>query len=219
MSRESEIKFPAQRGFYRIPQVVVVNYGVGNLRSIRKGLEKSGAHVNISHNPTELHNADAIVLPGVGAFAPAVKNMAQITDVVAEAMKEGKPILGVCLGLQLLFTRSSEGGSVKGLDFISGEVVKLPDSVKTPQMGWNTIEFAKSHPLLDGVKEYSYVYFVHSYYPQPTDSDVVVTTTEYGVRFASMIAKKNLFATQFHPEKSSKTGLIMLNNFVKMVRR
>ena len=192
---------------------------MGNLRSIRKGLEKSGAQVQITHNPTDLRNADAIVLPGVGAFAPAVKNMAPITDVVAEAMENVKPILGVCLGLQLLFTQSSESGSVKGLDFISGDVVKLPETVKTPQMGWNTINFAKSHPLLEGIKDHSYVYFVHSYYPQPTDTDVIVTTTEYGVRFPSMVAKKNIFATQFHPEKSSNTGLIMLKNFVRIIKR
>ncbi len=196
-----------------------MNYGVGNLRSIRKGLEKSGAHVKITHTPTDLRASDAIVLPGVGAFAPAVKNMAPIADVVAEAMNNGKPIFGVCLGLQLLFTQSSEGGTVKGLDFISGNVVKLPDTVKTPQMGWNTIDFAKSHPLLDGVNDHSYVYFVHSFYPQPTDPDTVVTTTQYGIKFASMVAKKNLFATQFHPEKSSKTGLTMLKNFVKIVKR
>jgi len=192
---------------------------VGNLRSIRKGLEKSGAQVQITHNPTDLRSADAIVLPGVGAFAPAVKNMAPITDVVAQAMENGKPILGVCLGLQLLFTQSSEGGSVKGLDFISGDVIKLPETVKTPQMGWNTINFAKSHPLLEGVKDHSYVYFVHSYYPQPTDPDVIVATTEYGVKFPSMVAKKNIFATQFHPEKSSKTGLTILKNFVRIIKR
>jgi len=196
-----------------------VNYGVGNLRSIRKGLEKSGAQVKITHTPTVLRASDAIVLPGVGAFAPAVKNMAPIADVVAEAMNNGKPIFGVCLGLQLLFTQSSEGETVKGLDFISGNVVKLPDTVKTPQMGWNSIDFAKAHPLLDGVKDHSYVYFVHSFYPQPADPDTVVTTTQYGVKFASMVAKKNLIATQFHPEKSSKTGLTMLKNFVKIVKR
>ncbi len=199
--------------------MAVVNYGVGNLRSIRKGLEKSGATVQITHNPKDLRSSDAIVLPGVGAFAPAVKNMAPITDVVAEAMKNGTPILGVCLGLQLLFTRSSEGGSVRGLDFISGEVVKLPESLKIPQMGWNTINFANSHPLLEGIKDHSYVYFVHSYYPQPTDPKVIVATTEYGVRFASMVAKKNIFATQFHPEKSSKTGLTILKNFVRITKR
>jgi len=199
--------------------VAVVNYGVGNLRSIRRGLEKSGSAVKITHSPTDLLSSDAIVLPGVGAFAPAVKNMAPIADVVAEAMNTGKPILGVCLGLQLLFTRSSEGGSVKGLDFISGDIVKLPDTVKTPQMGWNTLNLEQSHPLLDGVKDGSYVYFVHSYYPKPIESGVVVATTEYGVRFASMVAQKNLLATQFHPEKSSKTGLTMLKNFVRIVKR
>jgi glutamine amidotransferase len=199
--------------------VAVVNYGVGNLRSIRKGLEKSGANVEITHSPTRLRNSDAIVLPGVGAFAPAVKNMAPIAEVVAEAMKNGKPILGVCLGLQLLFTRSSEGGSIRGLDFISGDIVKLPENVKTPQMGWNTLNIVQSHPLLEGIKDGSYVYFVHSYYPQPTDPQVIVATTEYGVKFPSMVAKNNLFATQFHPEKSSKTGLTILKNFVRIVKR
>jgi len=199
--------------------VAVVNYGVGNLRSIRRGVEKSGASVDITHSPTNLRSSDAIVLPGVGAFAPAVRNMAPITDVVAEAMNDGKPILGICLGLQLLFTRSSEGGSIRGLDFISGDIVKLPENVKTPQMGWNTLNIAQSHPLLEGVKDNSYVYFVHSYYPQPSDPDVIVATTEYGVRFPSMVAKKNLFATQFHPEKSSKTGLAILKNFVRIVKR
>ena len=192
---------------------------MGNLRSIRKGLEKSGAQVEITHNPKDLRSADAIVLPGVGAFAPAVKIMASITDVVAEAMENGKHILGVCLGLQLLFTRSNEGGSIRGLGFISGDVVKLPESVKTPQMGWNTIDFAQSHPLLEGIEDHSYVYFVHSYYPRPSDPEVIVATTEYGVRFPSMVAKKNIFATQFHPEKSSKTGLIMLKNFVRIIKR
>ena len=192
---------------------------MGNLRSIRKGLEKSGTQVLITHNSQDLRSSDAIVLPGVGAFAPAVKNMEPITDVVAETMKNGTPILGICLGLQLLFTWSNEGGSIKGLDLISGKVTKLPDNVKTPQMGWNTINFNSFHPLLEGVKNGSYVYFVHSYYPEPADPKIIVTTTEYGVTFASMIAKKNLFATQFHPEKSSKTGLTILENFVKIIKR
>jgi len=199
--------------------VAVVNYGVGNLRSIKRGFEKAGAYVQITHNPTRLRKADAIVLPGVGAFAPAVKNMAPITDVVTEAMKNETPILGVCLGLQLLFTRSNEGGSIRGLDFISGDIVKLPKNVKIPQMGWNTLNIVQSHALLEAVKDSSYVYFVHSYYPQPSDPEVIVATTEYGVRFPSMVAKKNLFATQFHPEKSSKTGLTILKNFVNIVKR
>ncbi len=196
-----------------------MNYGVGNLRSIKRGLEKSGAQVQITHSIKELRSSDAIVLPGVGAFAPAVKNLVPITDVVTETMEADKPILGVCLGLQLLFTRSSEGGSIRGLDFISGDIVKLPESVKIPQMGWNTIDFTHAHPLLEGVKNHSYVYFVHSYYPQPSDPKVIIATTEYGVKFSSIVAKKNLFATQFHPEKSSKTGLTILKNFVKIVER
>ena len=199
--------------------MAVVNYGVGNLRSIRRGLERSGAQVHITHNPNDLRKSDAIVLPGVGAFAPAVKNLVPITDVVKETMEDGKPILGVCLGLQLLFTRSNEDGSIRGLDFISGDIIKLPDNVKIPQMGWNTIDIMQSHPLLEGIKDHSYVYFVHSYYPQPSNPKVIVATTEYGVRFPSMVAKQNLFATQFHPEKSSKTGLIILKNFVKIVKR
>jgi glutamine amidotransferase len=201
------------------PQVAVVNYGVGNLRSIKQGLEKSGAQVQITHNPTELRKSDATVLPGVGAFAPAVKNLMPLTDVVKEAMEAGRPILGVCLGLQLFFTRSSEGGSTRGLGFIKGDIVKFPDTVKIPQMGWNTIDFVRYHPLLEGVKDHSYVYFVHSYYPHPLDPKVIVATTEYGVKFPSMVAKQNLFATQFHPEKSSKTGLSILKNFVKIVKR
>ena len=192
---------------------------MGNLRSIRKGLEKSGAHVQITHNPKDLLTSDAIILPGVGAFAPAVKNMAPITEVVTKAKENGKPILGICLGLQILFTRSNEGGSIKGLGFISGKVIKLPETVKTPQMGWNTIDIEQYHPLLEGIKDNSYVYFVHSYYPQPTDPKIIITTTDYGIRFASMVAQKNLFATQFHPEKSSKPGLIMLKNFVRIVKR
>jgi glutamine amidotransferase len=201
------------------PQVMVVNYGVGNLRSIKQGLEKSRAQVQITHDPKELRRSDAIVLPGVGAFAPAVKNLMPLTDVVKEAIEDSKPILGVCLGLQLLFTRSSEGGSTRGLDLIKGDIVKFPDTVKIPQMGWNTLDFAQANPLLEGVKDHSYVYFVHSYYPQPLDPKVIMATTEYGVKFPSMVARKNIFATQFHPEKSSKTGLTILKNFVRLVKR
>ncbi len=196
-----------------------MNYGVGNLRSIKRGLERSGAQIQITHNPAQLRKSDAIVLPGVGAFTPAIRNLITITEVVKDAFEAGKPILGVCLGLQLLFTRSSEGGSTRGLDFISGDIVKFPYTVKIPQMGWNTIDFAQAHPLLEGVKNHSYVYFVHSYYPQPLDPNIIVATTEYGLRFPSMIAKQNLFATQFHPEKSSKTGLTILKNFVKIMKR
>jgi len=196
-----------------------VNYGVGNLRSVKRGLEKSGAKVLITHNPEDLRESDAIVLPGVGAFVAAVKNLASLSGVVKQSVEDGKPLFGICLGLQLVFTRSSEGGSTDGLDLISGDIVKLPDSVKTPQMGWNTIDVVQFHPLLEGVQNHSYAYFAHTYVPQPSKQKVIVATTEYGIRFPSVIAKQNLFATQFHPEKSGKTGLTILKNFIKIVKR
>ena len=202
-----------------MPQVSVVNYGVGNLRSVKRGLEKSGAKVLITRNPKDLSESDAIVLPGVGAFVAAIKNLASLSGVVKQSVEDGKPLFGICLGLQLLFTRSCEGGSTDGRDLISGDIVKLPDSVKTPQMGWNTIDIVQSHPLLEGVQNNSYAYFVHTYVPQPSEQKVIVATTEYGVRFPSVIAKQNLFATQFHPEKSGKTGLTILKNFVEIVKR
>ncbi len=197
-----------------------MNYGVGNLRSVKKGLERFCAKVSITNEPKKLVKSDAVVLPGVGAFAPAVENMVPLSDALRQSVKDGKPVFGICLGLQLFFTTSSEGGSdTAGLDFISGNIIKLPDNVKTPQMGWNTIDIVKSHPMLEGVSNRSYVYFVHTYVPQPSERNVIVATTEYGVKFASVVAKKNLFATQFHPEKSSKVGLIILKNFVKIVKR
>jgi glutamine amidotransferase len=202
-----------------LPQVSIVNYGVGNLRSVKRGLEKSGAKVLITHNPKDLNKSDAIVLPGVGAFAAAVKNIAPLSDVVTQLVDDRKPLFGICLGLQLLFTRSSENGSTDGLDLISGDIVKLPNSVKIPQMGWNAVDIVRSHPLLEGVQNRSYVYFVHTYVPQPSERNVIVATTEYGVKFPSVIAKQNLFATQFHPEKSGKTGLTILKNFVKIAKR
>ncbi|MFQ5999421.1 MAG: imidazole glycerol phosphate synthase subunit HisH [Candidatus Bathyarchaeia archaeon] len=202
-----------------MPQVSVVNYGVGNLRSVKRGLEKSGAKVLITHRPKDLIESDAIILPGVGAFAEAVKNLSPLASTLMQSVEDGKPLFGICLGLQLLFTRSSEGGSIEGLNLISGNIVKLPDNVKLPQMGWNTINIVQPHPLLENVPNNSYVYFVHTYVPQPSDQRVIVATTEYGIKFPSVVATRNLFATQFHPEKSSKTGLTILKNFVKIVKR
>ena len=202
-----------------MPRVSVVNYGVGNLRSVKRGLEKSGAEVLITESPKDLIKSDAIVLPGVGAFGVAIKYMAPLCDILKQSVADGKPLFGICLGLQLLFTRSSEGGSVGGLDLISGDVIKLPSDVKAPQMGWNTIEIVQSHLLLEGVKNHSYVYFAHTYIPDPSERNVVVATTECGVKFPSVIAKRNLFGTQFHPEKSGKTGLAVLQNFTGSVER
>jgi glutamine amidotransferase len=196
-----------------------VNYGVGNLRSVKRGIERSGAKVLITHDQKDLIESDAIVLPGVGAFTEAVRNMSPLSGILIQSVKDGKPLFGICLGLQLLFTRSYEGEPTDGLDLISGDIVKLPDSVKIPQMGWNTIKIVQPHPLLEGIQDDIYVYFVHTYIPQPSEEGVIVATTEYGVKFPSVIAKKSIFAAQFHPEKSSKAGLTMLRNFVKIVKR
>ncbi|UCH02687.1 MAG: imidazole glycerol phosphate synthase subunit HisH [Candidatus Bathyarchaeota archaeon] len=202
-----------------LPKISIINYGVGNLRSVRRGLERTGAEILVTHNPKEIRESDAIVLPGVGAFSTAIRDLASLSDLLKQHVEEGKPILGICLGLQLLFTQSFEGGLLEGLDLIKGDIVKLPDNVKIPQIGWNTIDIVKHHSLLEGVKDNSYFYFVHSYIPKPQDTTVIVTTTEYGTKFPSIVAKQNIFATQFHPEKSSNNGLIILNNFVKNVRR
>jgi glutamine amidotransferase len=191
---------------------------VGNLRSVKKGIEKSGANVLITSNPKDLIESDAIVLPGVGAFAEAAKNLSPLSSVITQLVRDGKPLFGICLGLQLLFTKSYEGGSTDGLDLISGDIVKLPEGVKVPQMGWNTIEIVSSHPLLESVPNYSYAYFVHTYVPRPLQQEVIVATTEYGAKFPSVVAKRNLFATQFHPEKSGKVGLVILRNFVNIVK-
>ncbi|MFW6110707.1 MAG: imidazole glycerol phosphate synthase subunit HisH [Thermoproteota archaeon] len=202
-----------------MPQISVVDYGVGNLRSAKRGLEKASAEVLITHNPHDILGSDAIVFPGVGAFSAAVKNLTPLTSTVIQSVEDGKPLLGICLGLQLLFTHSSEGGFTEGLDLISGEIVKLPNSVKIPQMGWNTVNVVSFHSLLEGISDPFYAYFVHTYYPRPSRKEVVVATTEHGVNFPSIVAKNNLFATQFHPEKSGKEGLKILKNFVKNVKR
>jgi len=202
-----------------MPQITVINYGVGNLRSLQRGLEKSGAKVLITHTSSDLTESDAIVLPGVGAFAEAIKNLSPLSDALLQSVRDGKTLLGICLGLQLLFTRSYEGGLKSGLDLIQGEIVKLPDSVKTPHIGWNTIQIVKPNLLVENVQNNSFMYFVHTYFPQPSEQRGAIAYTEYGVKFPSIIAKKNLFATQFHPEKSSKPGLVILKNFVKIVKR
>ncbi len=173
----------------------------------------------ITHNPDDLVGSDAVVLPGVGAFAEAIEKLSPLSDALLQSLEEGKPLLGICLGLHLLFTRSHEGGLKNGLDLIQGEVVKLPDTVKTPHVGWNTIHIAKPNPLVENVQNNSFMYFVHTYIPQPKERRGVIAYTKYEVEFPSVIATKNLFATPFHPEKSGKPGRIILKNFVKIVKR
>lgn len=200
-------------------KIAIIDYGLGNLRSIRRGLEEVGAEVYVTHLKADINRADALVLPGVGAFEEAIKNLKPVSQLVCEQIEIGKPLLGVCLGLQLLFTVSTEGGLHKGLNILKGKVVKLPPSVKVPHMGWNTLKIVNSdNPLLDGLPDNSYAYFVHSYYANTEKESVIITKTMYGVDFPSIVSIANVFATQFHPERSAMTGLRILKNFVGYVK-
>lgn len=200
---------------------VISNYGAGNLRNVRRAFEKFGVDISIinARNLRELLKADAIIFPGVGAFPEAMRNLLPIANKLKEAVKDGKPIFGICLGLQILFTTSHEGGLNMGLSLIKGEVVKINANVKLPHMGWNTIEIEREDPLINGVPNGAFMYFAHTYIPNPKERDVIVAQTEYGTRFPSIIATGNIFATQFHSEKSGRTGLKIIENFVKFVKR
>jgi glutamine amidotransferase len=199
-------------------KAVIFDYGVGNLLSLKCGLEKAGLDVSIGTSPADLAEADTIALPGVGSFTPAAEKLKAVREVIQNKVAEGTPLLGICLGLQLFFEASEEGPG-DGLGFFKGKVVRLQGNLKIPHMGWNTISITRPCELFNGVKEDSYVYFVHSLYPVPTDESIVCTKTTYGTTFASAVAEKNVYGTQFHPEKSSKTGLRILKNFVNIVKR
>ena len=201
-------------------EVAVVDYGLGNLRSVTRGLERADAAVTVTDDPTALASADGIVLPGVGAFSEGMDNAGPFRDVLAEEAAAGTPLFGICLGMQMLLTTSEEAegageGDAEGLDLVPGTNLRFPDTVKVPQMGWNTLVVEREHPLVAGV-DGEYAYFVHSYYAEPDDDRAVVATTDYGGSFASIVANEagNVFGTQFHPEKSGETGLRILRNFV-----
>ncbi|HET6465717.1 MAG TPA: imidazole glycerol phosphate synthase subunit HisH [Nitrospiria bacterium] len=198
--------------------IAVIDYGMGNLRSVSKAFERLGFAVNVTRDPRQIADASHVVLPGVGAFPDCMRNLEEmgLIDPVHRALSSGKPFLGICLGLQLLFTESEEFGLHKGLGWIRGRVVRFPDDgLKIPHMGWNTLEIQKPTPSLQGIPEDAMVYFVHSYYGVPENPAVIATMTEYGQRFASSIAVDNVFACQFHPEKSQSVGLRLLRNFAQ----
>ena len=201
-------------------RVDVLDLGLGNLLSIKRGLERAGAEVYIRGDDGAGENAavDAIVLPGVGAFRDGVSALSRFKKTINDVREGRKTLLGLCLGMQLLFTKSYEGGEYPGLDLIKGEVVRLPDSVKVPQMGWNALKSTKGSRILKGIREGEFFYFVHSYYCRP-EEDVVVASSEYGIEVPAIVRKGNIYGTQFHPEKSSKAGLIILRNFLEASRR
>ena len=201
-----------------MPQAVIFDYGVGNLLSLKTALEKAGLTASIGTNAKDLAKADAIALPGVGSFTAASSKLDAVKETLQTKINEGTPLLGICLGLQLFFETSQEGPG-KGLALFKGKNMQLPNNVKVPHMGWNTLNIIKPNELFDGIAEDTYVYFVHSLYPVPKDKSIVCTTTEYGTTFTSAVASKNIYGTQFHPEKSGEIGLQILRNFAKIVAR
>jgi imidazole glycerol-phosphate synthase subunit HisH len=199
-----------------MPEAVIFDYGVGNLLSLKTALEKVGLNASIGTTSGDLAKADAIALPGVGSFTAASSKLDAVKEVLQTKIKEGTPLLGICLGLQLFFESSEEGAGM-GLALFEGRNMELPKTVKVPHMGWNTLNIVKPNELFDGVSEDNYVYFVHSLYPEPKDKSIVCTTTQYGTTFTSAVANKNIYGTQFHPEKSGDVGLKILSNFAKII--
>ena len=219
------------------PEIVLVDYGLGNLRSATRGLERAGADVTLTDDPADVDAADGIVLPGVGAFSEGMDNAGPFRDALVDAADEGTPLFGICLGMQMLLTSSEETdrvgqGDARGLDLISGRNVRFDADRTVPHMGWNELDVERDHPLVEGVDggtstsraegggsvDGEYAYFVHSYYARPDDDGAVVATTDYGVEFPSVVADETgtVFGTQFHPEKSGETGLRILRNFVDL---
>ncbi len=205
--------------------IAIIDYGMGNLRSVQKGFEKAGFEAVVTADPKVVLAADKIVLPGVGAFPDCMRNLEQggFVEPILRVIREGRPFLGICLGLQLLFTESEEFGVHRGLDVIPGRVLRFPEGMeengeelKVPHMGWNQLSIKRRPPAFAGLAEGTNVYFVHSYYVKPTDASVISTTSRYGIEFCSSIWRDNIVATQFHPEKSQEKGLQILKNFGEM---
>jgi glutamine amidotransferase len=225
--------------------IAIVDYGMGNLRSVEKAFLKVGVDAKIVSDANAVDDAHGVVVPGVGAFRDCMRNLTELSliESIVRSIKKGKPYLGICLGLQVLFTESEEFGLCKGLDIFKGKVVRfkfeksenrgqmtekespstayclLPTDFKIPHMGWNTVNILRRPPIFDAIQDGAFFYFVHSFYVVPDDNNVVATTTDYGITFTSMVWKENIFATQFHPEKSQEIGIRVLKNFGDFVRK
>lgn len=195
--------------------IAIIDYGMGNLRSVQKGFEKVGFEAEITSDPEEVLRAEKVVLPGVGAFGDAMHNLreAGMIDVIHDTVKAGKPFLGICLGLHLMFDSSEEFGLHEGLGIFRGKVKLIPPGLKVPHIGWNQIEIQKQDVILNDIPNGSAFYFVHSYYVDPVVTEQITTLTDYGIKFASIVSQDNVFGIQFHPEKSSTIGLRILKNF------
>ncbi|HET6850851.1 MAG TPA: imidazole glycerol phosphate synthase subunit HisH [Pyrinomonadaceae bacterium] len=196
-------------------KVAIIDYGVGNLRSVEKAFAATGCEAVVSGDENELRRAERLVLPGVGAFGACMKALKErgFDRLVYERAREGTPLLGVCVGMQMLFEESDEFGSTRGLGLLKGKVRRFSDALVVPQVGWNRIHQARPHALFEGVGDGAFCYFVHSYYCEPVDETVIAGETEYGGRYASVVTKENVCGVQFHPEKSQDVGLRMLKNF------
>ncbi|HUS78999.1 MAG TPA: imidazole glycerol phosphate synthase subunit HisH [Patescibacteria group bacterium] len=197
--------------------VAVVDYGVGNLFSMTNALRRTGLNVDVTGDPEMIRSADAIVLPGVGNFGAAATRLQTFSEPIHGALAGGVPVLGSCLGMQLLF-EGSEESLEKGLGLLSGEVRKFQGDMKIPHMGWNTITAVRDSPLLKGIPDNEYFYFVHSFYPEPEEPGDTLAVTDYGGRFTSIVERGTLYGTQFHPEKSGRAGAALLSNFARIVR-
>ena len=198
--------------------IAIIDYGAGNLRSVVNAIMKLGCQPKITSCPRDLFDARAVILPGVGAAGETMKNLKMLGMVtpIRQFIGEGRPFFGVCIGLQILFAGTEEGGCHECLGVIPGQVKKLPDGLKIPHVGWNQVRQVGSHPIFDGIPDKANFYFVHSYYAEPCDRSLVVGETDYGITICSVIARGNLVATQFHPEKSGEFGLRMYDNFIKL---
>ena len=202
--------------------IAIIDYDAGNLKSVEKALKSLNQEVIVSRDSSEILQADKVILPGVGAFGDAMNNLDKfgLVDTIKEVTRKNTPFLGICLGLQLLFERSDETPGVEGLHLLDGTIRRIPAApgLKIPHIGWNDLTFPNKGRLFRGIEEHSYVYFVHSFYLEAADSSIVTATTEYGTRIHASVEKDNIFACQFHPEKSSRIGLKILQNFVDITK-
>lgn len=198
--------------------IAIVDYGVGNLRSVQKAFQAIGYQARIVAQPEDLNDASSIVLPGVGAFGDAMDNLREggWVEPLLRDIRQEKPFMGICLGMQLLFEESDEMGVHRGLGLFPGRVPRFEPGLLVPQIGWNQIHIQRSHPLLEGVPDGSFAYFVHSYYVEPEDENIVLAETDYGIHYASVVGRQRAFGIQFHPEKSQDVGLRILRNFARM---